>query len=137
VFIPKDAGTLSLTSKPKRTEGFEFDFDKSAYADDVALVFGSREDIETGSPAISKRHQYSAPENATKDIIIRGVNGGTIPFTDKFKYLGSIIASDLSDEHDIDRRIQLAWSAYSGLRPFFRNKSVSTRAKNSFFWQYH
>mmetsp|Transcript_49715 Transcript_49715/g.60114 ORF Transcript_49715/g.60114 Transcript_49715/m.60114 type:complete len:101 (+) Transcript_49715:53-355(+) len=78
MFTPKENGTLSLTGNPTSAKGMEFLFDKSAYADDVALAFGSREDIETGSP-----------ENATHQIVTRR---GTIPFTDKFKYLGSLIA---------------------------------------------
>ena len=43
-------------------------------------------------------------------------DGGYISFTNKFRYLGSILTPDLSDETDIQRRIQLASQAFGSLR---------------------
>ena len=41
---------------------------------------------------------------------------GWVAFTDKFRYLGSIFASDLDDDHDINRRIASAAAAFGALR---------------------
>mmetsp|Transcript_23028 Transcript_23028/g.28326 ORF Transcript_23028/g.28326 Transcript_23028/m.28326 type:complete len:135 (-) Transcript_23028:167-571(-) len=76
MFSPKLSGTLSLTAKPTTATGTEFSFDKSAYGDDVALIFGSCEDIKNGSKTVVEQF---APSNATQIITLKN---GTIPFTD-------------------------------------------------------
>ena len=44
-------------------------------------------------------------------------SGGTIaPFVEKFSYLGSLVASDLSDRPDVTHRINKASGAFGALR---------------------
>eukprot|EP00978_Attheya_sp_CCMP212_P044512 scaffold312871_cov24-Attheya_sp.AAC.1 len=46
------------------------------------------------------------PEVSTEDTF--PVKDGYVGFTDKFKYLGSLITSDLKDKHEIEKRVQNA-----------------------------
>ena len=60
------------------------------------------------------------------------VDGGGVSFTDHFKYLGSIIASDLSDSTEMDALISAAAKVFGALRPsFFSQKGVEPRAKKA------
>ena len=58
------------------------------------------------------------------------VDGGNIPFVRRFKYLGSIISSNLRDDSEIDARIKAAGAAFASARKeFFASKSVKTDHK--------
>ena len=48
-------------------------------------------------------------------------NDRYIPIVDEFTYLGSVITRDLSDEMDVDRRIQKADNAF-GMTPVVKLK---------------
>jgi hypothetical protein len=57
-------------------------------------------------------------------------SGGTITFVEKFSYLGSWIASDLSDRLDVTHRINEASGAFGALRKeLFGTKYASYKAK--------
>jgi len=82
-------------------------------------------------PAVTtKKYPNTPPPNAT-DVI--QLDRGFIPFTEKFKYLGSWIVQSLSDEYDINMRIAATSSAMYSLKPYFKNKDVSLQAKRLIF----
>ena len=64
-----------------------------------------------------------AANKADFDLTCEG--GGCISFTDEFRYLGSLISCDLTDNSDIQQRIGLASKAFGSLRKeIFCNQSL-------------
>ena len=59
-------------------------------------------------------HGCSAQDGDTYNVILN--SGGTITFVEKFSYLGSLVASDLSDRPDVSHRINKASEAFGALR---------------------
>ena len=60
-------------------------------------------------------------------------NGTFIDFTAHFKYLGSYISFDLTDDMDIRNRITKANQAMGALRHFWRNPYADLQAKKTIF----
>ena len=62
-------------------------------------------------------------------------SGGFITFTNEFRYLGTIISSDLRDRPDIDRRINQASKAFGSLRSsvFCNEKQLSPIIRRRLF----
>eukprot|EP00978_Attheya_sp_CCMP212_P015157 scaffold39012_cov59-Attheya_sp.AAC.3 len=60
------------------------------------------------------------PEVSTEDTF--PVKDRYVGFTNKFKYLGSFITSDLKDKHEIKKRVQKATVQMNELRHLWRNK---------------
>ena len=60
-------------------------------------------------------------------------DGSFIDFTAHFKYLGSFISFDLTDDMDIRHRITKANQAMGALRHFWRNPYADLHAKKSIF----
>ena len=57
-------------------------------------------------------------------------NDRYIPIVDEFTYLGSVITRDLSDEMDVDRRIQKAGNAFGMMRKcLFSSPVVKLKVK--------
>lgn len=87
----------------------------------------------------SKTEAMYFPPNKTPDANhprhTRNFNvaDGFIHFCPEFKYLGSKIDTSLSDNIDVEARINSAWAAMAMLRPFFRSPSVSRKAKRSVY----
>jgi hypothetical protein len=133
----------------------EFDFHRSLYADDGAFLLTSRVDVERAVPVIfrvleafgltmhvgrggkqakteavfypSAEKLKSPNPSDTSDLM---VDGGTVSFTDKFKYLGSIIADNLKDDAECDARISAANKAFGAIKQqYFCVRGVETRAK--------
>jgi exonuclease III len=145
-----------LMSRKHNTKQFDvFSFYRSLYADDGAFLLTSRADLDeavpaifsvmkafgltmhvgrNGKPAKTEAVFYPSAEKArcpdpldTCDI---EVDGGIVSFTDKFKYLGSIIASNLRDDAECDARISAANKAFGALkRQLFNVRGIETRAK--------
>ena len=71
----------------------------------------------------SKNH-----DKTPKDLILNnGIN--SIPFTKKFRYLGSIITPKLNENTEIEAKIKKASSQMGILRHFFSCKDVDLRVK--------
>ena len=60
-------------------------------------------------------------------------DGAFIDFTAHFKYLGSVISFDLTDDKDINNRITKANQAMGALRHFWRNPYADLHAKKQIF----
>ena len=57
-----------------------------------------------------------------------------IPIVDDFTYLGSVITRDLSDEMDVDRRIQKAGNAFGMMRKcLFSSTVIKLKVKANVF----
>ena len=64
------------------------------------------------------------------DTSVLKLEDGEIPFTQKFKYLGSLITSDLKEDAEIDSRIRAATAAFASIRSqFFSSKQIRTEHK--------
>ena len=61
------------------------------------------------------------------------VGDGFVSFTKNFKYLGSLITSELNDAVDVEARIAQANKAMGALREYFKCKQVSLKAKRMIY----
>jgi hypothetical protein len=126
-----------LTSRDPRKkewrEGTIFDFWASLYADDGGFLFCARDDITDGSnqtfstlEKFGLRMHVSGKTEAMyvpwdvrtysqADTSNISVANGFVPFTEQFRYLGSLIHYSLSDELDVDHRISAAGAAFGSL----------------------
>ena len=133
---------------------FSFVFFLSLYADDVANGVETRAELEAIANelqatfiefglAIHVGHNGGASKTVAMFIPAHGCSaqdgdksnvtlnsGGTVGFVDKFLYLGSWLASDLSDRSDVTHRINKASGAFGALRKeLFGTKYASYEAK--------
>ena len=107
----------TISGRKHNTTGFDkFDFYRSLYADDGAFLLTSRNDLDeavpvifntlkafgltmhvgrNGKPAKTEAVFYPSAEKERRpdpaDVADISVDGGTVSFSDKFKYLGSLI----------------------------------------------
>lgn len=135
------------------------EFYRSLYADDGAFLLTSRAQVENAEPVIFRVLKafgltmhvgriVNGVEKASKTEAVFfpsardtelpdplntaniSVDGGFISFSQSFKYLGSIIASNLSDLEECEARISAASKAFGALRAqFFEARGVELRAK--------
>ena len=118
------------------------------FPDDGEFQFETREDLQRGCEIIfdvMKRFGLSChvgrngKPSKTEAMFFPGpwtvyedgdtsdlhIDGGTIPFVKKFKYLGSIISCDLKDDLEVDARIKAAGAAFaSASKKFFTSKQI-------------
>ena len=153
----KCGGKVSGTDWTNKGE-FTFRFWASLYADDAASPLASRASLlamtnaiydhlrlfgllmHVGSPGKkSKTEAMFCPardknyeDSDTSDLVLDC--GGTVSFTKSFVYLGSLLHSDLSDDHDVEARIKKASKAFGALRDrFFSSKAVPERLKGKVY----
>ena len=70
--------------------------------------------------------------NKGADLSEIAIHAGTIPFVDKFKYLGSLFTWNCKGNADVDSRVRLAGSAFGMLRKcVFASKSIWPQAKRA------
>ena len=132
-----------------------FQLPPSLFADDCAVVFENRSDMEVGMTYMIKhlsrfglmvhvgRGTTSSktecmffprprePEDGAdlSDITVTA-DGGFISFVEKFRYLGSHIGQRLDSEVDIDERLTKASQAFGALRKHtFANRDVKPETK--------
>jgi hypothetical protein len=75
-------------------------------------------------PAHSKPIEEVEEDLISGKIIISG--NKFVDFTDKFKYLGTYLAQNLSDDTDVDDRITAASKNFNALgKELFRNRKIS------------
>jgi hypothetical protein len=145
-----------LTGQSPKAKGTLFDLFYFLYVDDGAMLFNNREDLEAGTtllfshfarfglemhigrenknsktecmyfPAFNEKYQDENTENIS-------VGDGFVSFTKEFKYLGSLITSELDDAVDVDARIAQANKAMGALRDYFKCKQVSLKAKRMIY----
>ena len=76
----------------------------------------------------------SSPSVSPSVFLLHSVDGGSIAFTSRFKYLGSIVTADLRDATDVDNRIASATSAFGALhRCVFSTKDISLVVKKAVY----
>jgi hypothetical protein len=153
----KNGGHVSGTDWSNKGE-FQFSFWASLYADDAASPLASRLALlgasnaiydhmrrfgllmHVGSPGKQSKTEamfcparYAAYDDGdTSDLVLDC--GGTIGFTKFFVYLGSTLASDLSDHHDVNARLKKASKAFGALRDrVFSSRDVPERLKGKVY----
>ena len=77
---------------------------------------------------------YFASDNTNRIHLSDGAS--YIDFTAHFKYLGTYISFDLTEDFDINNRITKASREMGRLRHFFHNPFVKLRFKHQVFIQY-
>jgi hypothetical protein len=130
-----------------------FFMDRLFYADDGEFHFETRDDLQKGCEIIfdvmkcfglschvgrngkaskTEAMYFPRPRQRYEDADTSDlhIDGGTIPFVKKFKYLGSIISNDLKDDLEIDARIKAAGGAFaSAAKQFFTSKQIPLKHK--------
>ena len=137
---------FTLHGRSHRARGTEFALADSLYADDSAVIFCSRSDVDEQVPRVNRHfkrwgmevhegtetkgsksevlfvaapeHMYDDPETFDgRDLSDVVVGDGRfIPVVSKFKYLGSMLTGDCRDNTDVDSRIASATAAFGALR---------------------
>eukprot|EP00978_Attheya_sp_CCMP212_P006398 scaffold14557_cov67-Attheya_sp.AAC.1 len=119
------------------------------------MLFNTREDLEEGTQLLFSHFTrfgvemhigVGAKKSKMECILFPAANPqqpvnleniqveqGFVSFTNCFKYLGSIILSDLNDEIDIDERISQANKAMGALHEYFRCPQVNLQSKRLIF----
>ena len=130
-----------FAGRPVRTrkDAVNFEVTSSLFADDGAFLYGSREELQKGMDLIFKTFRrlgltchvgragskskteamyFPPPRSSYEDAntLPLEVDGGLVTFTRAFKYLGSIISSNLDDSAEVDSRIKSASAAFASLR---------------------
>lgn len=135
--------------------GMAFSFDKSLYADDKTKLCDSRENLHLslqrifavfkkfglschvgrdGSRSKTEAMYFPAPglKYEDADTSPLQIDGGEVPFTQKFKLLGSMLAYNLKDDAEIDSRIKSAQGAFQSIRKqFFSAKGIKNAHKKT------
>ncbi len=142
----------------RKRDASSFDLWMSLFAEDCAIFFNSRADLELGASylfnhlrrfdlmmhicvdtTLSKteamyfplpRVDYSTADTSRLDI--RNADGSTVGFVDftkEFKNLGSIIDSSLTSDADVNMRIKSTTSAFSALKNVLTGLSIDLREK--------
>ena len=141
----------------KRTDSTGFEVEKSLYADDEGDVYESRAELQTwlrvihahmdrwgltmhvgrnGKASKTEAMYFPAPgeDYDDADTSPLEVDGGQVPFTRRFTYLGSVVASSLSSEPDVTVRINKATAVFGALRKcVFGTRDVSIDAKRQVY----
>ena len=121
--------------------------------DDSAFAFHSKEEMARGAQYLQRKFDEfglemhvgrNGDESKTEFMVFPGKtqtiseddkeqitleDGSYITYTDKFKYLGSIVTPDLKSDTDVHARIRLAGYAFHRLRPLLRNNLVRRNTK--------
>ena len=113
------------------------DFDESAHNNPTDLASLSITNARTRpltfstmTPEQREKLYWNSPNT---NRIKLDQNGSFIDFTAHFKYLGSFISFDLTDDMDIKNRITKANQAMGALRHFWRNPYADLKAKKQVF----
>ena len=114
-----------------------FELWASLFADDCA-DFGLEMHVGRGSTASKTEAMFCPrPRRAYEDGNIErfAVDGdGFVEFTREFKYLGSIISSELTSDADVDKRIKSATAIFGALSTsIFKNKDLSPLVKGRIY----
>ena len=143
-------------AKPLKLEE-TFEFWRSLFADDCAIMFNTRDDMITGTRylfdhlrsfgllmhlgrggAVSKTEAMFIPGGRRThnegDCSNFTVHDGYVTFCDEFRYLGSIIHYSLRADVDVGRRITSATAAFGALREsVFANRRITPAVKGKVY----
>ena len=153
-------GRLALQPKPKTTKGNAFQIDDLLYVDDGTFLFSTLTEMKEAMQTIhdhfakfglqmhigSKNAKLKTEAMFFPSSLTQAESQKTLPknfdlnnganhvqFTDKFKYFGSITTPCLTENAEINARIQRAKSQMGVLRHFFSCKHIELRVK---YWVY-
>jgi len=155
-------GVISRSGNGASTEGKrEFTFANALFADDCALSFGSRAEIEVGAShfflhlkklglnmhvgrpgdtAVSKTVAIYFPNRSgsagTKDrihMVDEIGNACHIDFAESIKYLGTIIHSSLTSKADVTARIKQANKIFGASNSLLMGKLLNIKTKGKVF----
>ena len=139
-----------------KTGTARFTASESLYADDAAFLCTSRASLEKSAVIIDRHFSkfglqvhrgrdgkksktecmfFPAPGKRYEDADTSNVpvDNGYYTFTRKFKYLGSIITTDLKADTDIATRIRSAAGAFNTMRHVLRSRRVRPKEKGEIY----
>ena len=153
-----------LTGQRTASNGTPFQLNNLLFVDDGAFIFQNWSDIKTGTqtiyfhfehfclqihvvtddtklkmeamffpPSLIEANESSSTE-LPKDLKLNN-NANSIPFTNKFKYLGAFITPELNEDVKIKTCINKAKAQMRLLRCFLSTKDVDWRVKKKYTWQ--
>jgi hypothetical protein len=150
-----------LLAQDCKAKGTFFEILYLLYVDDGTFLFDSREALEKGANRIYQHFArfglkmhigHEGGKSKTEAMYISPslkedeekllepnlepripVHDGFITLTEDFRYLGSIISSDLRDELEITTRIKKASAQIGALRAFFRCPHIQVSTKQRVF----
>ena len=135
-----------LTGRASFEQGEEFEVPDSEYADDTAVLFTSRELVQSSTPLMITHfdrfgmsiHVGTEEKSSKSEVLFVAapptvyanpdmydgadlsnieLGGGTfMPVVEKFPYLGSVLTRDCRDDVDVAKRIEAASGAFGALR---------------------
>ena len=138
----------------------DLDFNRSLYADDAAFIFTSLTDLKTGGTFAHDSfakfglqvhlgdRRDEKPKSKTEAMFVPARNSDEsttpadfdiidehhfVPFKDSFKYLRTIITSDLDDTVDIQARKRQALAAFAAMEPIFKDRKVKLESKRRLY----
>ena len=157
LFYTSEDGVVTGEKHDRKQGAKKFEFTKSLYADDAALVFSSREDMEIGLRVLiahmrtyglqahvgsatqqSKTEcQYFPPKGETQEdgntSPIELGNGEILQFTTLFKYLGTTISSELTADAEIRLRVRKAQGAFSAMRSVLTDRDLPLKTRGNYY----
>ena len=162
-FRTREEGETYGATQVHEHGSFTYEFWVSLFADDCALIFNNREELEIGTKYINNHlsafglqmHKgQGSTASKTEAMFIPGhkrqyQHGDTskiyfmeaypnitvyhVTFVEKFKYLGSIIHHSLESEWDINNRINNANGAMQRLKPMMKRADIDMKVKGRIY----
>jgi exonuclease III len=161
-FRTREKGEVSGTTIVNEDGAFNYEFWVSLFADDCALTFNSRTEIEKGTEYINnhlsafglqmhkgegskaskteamfipgfKRHYHQGDTSNIFFLQTGDLKVYHVTFAEKFKYLGSIIHHSLESEWDITNRINAANGAMQRLKPMLQRIDIDMKVKGRIY----
>lgn len=138
-FKTREDNVFSGRNIRTRKDVVSFEISSSLYADDGAFLFESRSDLHQGMELIFRSFKrfglichvgrggakskteamyFPPPQQLYQDAntLPLEIDGGCVTFTQSFKYLGSVLTSDLDDSTEVEARIKSASAAFASMR---------------------
>ena len=112
------------------------ELDKQFFSQNVrGLCSDKEEEFHVGRGAAKSKTEamyFPPPRTSYQDAntLPLEIDGGVVTFTQSFKYLGSLLSSNMDDTADVEARVKAASAAFASLKPqLFGSKNVKLAYK--------
>ena len=155
-FCTSRAGGAASGAGAHSQRSQRFDFCYSLFADDCALLFDTREDLQAGAECMykhlrlfgmemhigrdgapSKSEAMFYPTEAQNyddaDTSSFSVNNGHVSFAVEFKYLGATISNSLTSDADVDKRLKQASAVFGALKATLTRRDIDLKVRGRIY----
>jgi hypothetical protein len=151
-----------LIGQPASSKGIPFNFNNVFFVDDSIFITNNHADLETLMPILAQHFQrlgmqvhmgsnntkskteamfFPSSLKEAKKLTAEGSlpanitlpNNQQIQFTHSFKYLGSVITTELNEDTEVKIHINKAKSILGIAKHFFNNKDIDIRTKYNIY----